>query len=73
MVAGERGKALRYEFMGDEHGRLRGGADALPQLGEPVRFVLPHCDPNVVLYDHIDVERDGETVALWPVTARGLW
>ena len=73
VVAGERGKTLRYEFMGDEHGRLRGGADALPKLGERVRFVLPHCDPNVVLYDHIDVERDGETVALWPVTARGLW
>lgn len=73
VVAGERGKTLRYEFMGDEHGRLRGAADALPKLGERVRFVLPHCDPNVVLYDHIDVERDGDTIALWPVTARGLW
>lgn len=73
VVAGERGKSLRYEFMGDEHGRLRGAADALPKLGERVRFVLPHCDPNVVLYDRIDVERDGATIAHWPVTARGLW
>ncbi len=73
VVAGDRGKTLRYEFMGDEHGRLRGAADALPKLGERVRFVLPHCDPNVVLYDHIDVERGGETVAQWPVAARGIW
>lgn len=72
-VAGERGKALRYEFMGDEHGRLRGAPRELPKLGERVRFVLPHCDPNVVLHAHIDVERDGETIARWPVTARGSW
>ena len=72
-VAGPRGKALRYEFMGDEHGRLRGAPADLPRLGERVRFVLPHCDPNVILYDHIDVEKDGATAAQWPVTARGVW
>lgn len=73
VVAGERGKTLRYEFMGDEHGRLRGAAGDLPRMGETIRLVLPHCDPNVVLYDHIDVEKGGQTVAHWPVTARGVW
>ena len=73
VVAGERGKNLRYEFMGDEHGRLVGAPADLPKVGEVVRFVLPHCDPNVVLYDHIDVEGDGKTIAQWPVTARGVW
>lgn len=73
VVAGDRGKVLRYEFMGDEHGRLRGAPADLPKLGEKIRFVLPHCDPNVVLHDHIDVEQGGAVVARWPVTARGLW
>ena len=73
VVAGDRGKSLRYEFMGDEHGRLRGAAADLPKMGEKIRLVLPHCDPNVVLYDHIDVEKSGATIAQWPVTARGVW
>jgi 3-hydroxy-D-aspartate aldolase len=73
VVAGERGKKLRYEFMGDEHGRLVGAPADLPRVGETLRFVLPHCDPNVVLYDHIDVERDGNVVAQWTVAARGVW
>jgi 3-hydroxy-D-aspartate aldolase len=73
VVAGERGKKLRYEFMGDEHGRLVGAAADLPKVGETLRFVLPHCDPNVVLYDHMDVERDGQTVGQWAVAARGVW
>ncbi|MHB1207830.1 MAG: alanine racemase [Rhodospirillaceae bacterium] len=73
VVAGERGRRLRYEFMGDEHGRLVGAPADLPAVGETLRFVLPHCDPNVVLFDHIDVERDGKTIAQWPVTARGVW
>lgn len=73
ILAGERGERLTYEFAGDEHGRLLGAPEDLPRMGERVRFELPHCDPNVVLFDHMDVEQDGECVDEWPIVARGLW
>lgn len=73
VLAGERGKRLRYAFAGDEHGQLSGAPGDLPRPGERVRFELPHCDPNVVLFDHIDVEEDGQSVDVWPVVARGSW
>ncbi|HLH31367.1 MAG TPA: DSD1 family PLP-dependent enzyme, partial [Terriglobia bacterium] len=39
---------LRYEFAGDEHGRLTGGDI---RLGDRLRLIIPHCDPTVNLYD----------------------
>jgi len=41
---------VQYEFAGDEHGRLvleRSSRDI--QLGEKLRFIIPHCDPTVNL------------------------
>jgi D-serine deaminase-like pyridoxal phosphate-dependent protein len=73
VVAGDFGNALRYEFAGDEHGRLFGPRDRLPRLGARVRFVLPHCDPNVALFDHIAAEDGSGKVVRWPVKARGIW
>ncbi len=62
----------RYRFGGDEHGMvtLADGAQE-PLLGERIRFVTPHCDPTVNLYDYYWVHRDGFVHALWPVSARG--
>ena len=63
-------RAGRYEFFGDEHGRLL-FAGSRPLLGDRVEFVVPHCDPTVNLHDTYHVV-DGDTlVALWPVAARG--
>ncbi len=62
----------RYEFFGDEHGRLfvPEGA-ARPALGTVVECVTPHCDPTVNLHDVYHVV-EGDTLAeLWPVDARG--
>jgi 3-hydroxy-D-aspartate aldolase len=60
---------VTYEFAGDEHGRLiLSGADV--QLGDRLRFVIPHCDPTVNLYDRFFCVR-GETVEdEWPIMER---
>jgi D-serine deaminase-like pyridoxal phosphate-dependent protein len=63
---------FEYRFAGDEHGVLVGRAGGqLPGLGERVRFVAPHCDPTVNLYDAYWVCRAGQVREIWPITARG--
>jgi len=65
-------QGFEYRFAGDEHGVLvRKGDAALPALGERVRFIAPHCDPTVNLYDWYWVCRAGEVRELWPIAARG--
>jgi 3-hydroxy-D-aspartate aldolase len=61
-----------FRFAGDEHGvlLLRAGSQE-PLLGSRQRFVTPHCDPTVNLYDFYWVCRDGMVTELWPVAARG--
>ncbi|HUK59418.1 MAG TPA: DSD1 family PLP-dependent enzyme [Stellaceae bacterium] len=62
----------RYEFFGDEHGRLvlPPGAQK-PALGARVECMVPHCDPTVNLHDFYHVV-DGDTlVEIWPIEARG--
>jgi D-serine deaminase-like pyridoxal phosphate-dependent protein len=39
-----------YDFAGDEHGRLK-ITDGTVRLGDRLRFIIPHCDPTVNLYD----------------------
>src|SRR5262249_32202202 len=41
----------RYEFAGDEHGRLILAPESKVRLGDRLRFIPPHCDPTVNLYD----------------------
>ncbi|MBU6508451.1 MAG: DSD1 family PLP-dependent enzyme [Alphaproteobacteria bacterium] len=62
----------RYEFFGDEHGKLFVPAGVTrPALGAVIECVTPHCDPTVNLHDWYHVV-DGDTlVELWPVDARG--
>lgn len=62
----------KFRFGGDEHGILilEKGTQQ-PLLGSVQRFVTPHCDPTVNLYDAYWVHRDGMVHALWPIAARG--
>jgi len=62
----------RYEFFGDEHGRLvlPAGADK-PPLGARIECVTPHCDPTVNLHDVYHVVAGDTLVEIWPVDARG--
>lgn len=61
-----------YRYMGDEHGAVvfADPGDRLP-LGARVECVVPHCDPNVNLFDHYHVVRGDDLVEIWPVAARG--
>jgi D-serine deaminase-like pyridoxal phosphate-dependent protein len=62
---------LSYRKFGDEFGALtaeRGGR--LPQLGDRLEFIVPHCDPTVNLYDRLYVTRGNEIQAVWPILAR---
>lgn len=62
---------LTYAFMGDEHGRLEAaGAAADLALGDRVELIVPHCDPNVNLYDRYHVVQDGKVEAIWSVMDR---
>ncbi len=63
---------LNYSFQGDEHGRL-GLADARQplNLGDKVQLVVPHCDPNVNLYDRMYCIRGDHVEQVWNIDARG--
>jgi 3-hydroxy-D-aspartate aldolase len=62
----------RYEFFGDEHGKviLPPGA-APPEPGARIECLTPHCDPTVNLHDVYHVLRGDTLVDIWPVDARG--
>ena len=61
-----------YRFMGDEHGLIVDPAGKHQwRLGELIRFVVPHCDPTVNLFDSYHVMRGDQLVAIWPIEARG--
>jgi 3-hydroxy-D-aspartate aldolase len=62
---------LLYAKAGDEFGAVTLEGDAkLPKLGERIEFIVPHCDPNVNLYDRLYACRGERVEAVWPVTAR---
>lgn len=61
----------RYEWFGDEHGKLYFPGDK-PEPGEVFELTLPHCDPTINMHDRIHVVRDGEVIDIWPIDLRGL-
>lgn len=64
----------KYEFQGDEHGKIvYGDHNDIPQFGEFIKVVPPHCDPTVNLYDFYHVIDNGKLVDIWPIEARGAF
>lgn len=62
----------RYDFFGDEQGRVTfAAADERLAPGAVIRCLTPHCDPTVNLYDVFHIVRGDTLVAIWPVEARG--
>ncbi|MEP6963693.1 MAG: alanine racemase, partial [Acidobacteriota bacterium] len=53
-----------YRWGGDEFGYVDGAG---VKLGERVRFLPPHCDPTVNLYDRIYACRGGDVEGIWAV------
>lgn len=63
---------VRYEWAGDEHGRLDlSRAPRKLQVGDRIEFVPPHCDPTVNLYDRIYALRGDRVEDIWRIAARG--
>lgn len=65
-------KGVDYRFGGDEHGilTLRDCSQEI-KLGDRLELVVPHCDPNVNLYDRMYCTRGEDVVEVWSVAARG--
>ena len=65
-------QGVGYGFAGDEHGILTlENPEPAVKLGDKVELIVPHCDPNVNLYDRMYCTRGDDVVELWKVTARG--
>ncbi len=63
---------LSYAFQGDEHGRLTlADAEHEVKLGDKIELVVPHCDPNVNLYDRMYCCRGDSVRQVWKIDARG--
>jgi D-serine deaminase-like pyridoxal phosphate-dependent protein len=62
---------LKYAKFGDEFGAVTAeDGGKLPSLGERIEFFVPHCDPNVNLYERIFACRGDKVEAIWPIAAR---
>jgi D-serine deaminase-like pyridoxal phosphate-dependent protein len=62
---------VQYEFAGDEHGRLiLDNSSRDVRLGEKLRFIPPHCDPTVNLYDRFFCVRGEVVEDEWPIMER---
>ncbi len=63
---------LTYAFRGDEHGALTlADAEREIVLGDKIELIVPHCDPNVNLYDRMYCVRGDAVQQVWKVDARG--
>ena len=63
---------LSYAFRGDEHGALElVDPNVRLELGDKVELVVPHCDPNVNLYDRMYCVRGDHVSQVWRIDARG--
>jgi D-serine deaminase-like pyridoxal phosphate-dependent protein len=62
---------LVYTRSGDEFGALTNESGGkLPTLGDRLEFIVPHCDPNVNLYDRLYACRGDKVESIWPIAAR---
>ncbi len=62
---------VEFSWGGDEHGMLKlVNPSRAIELGDRLEFIVPHCDPNVNLYDRLVAVRGEKVEALWPI-ARG--
>ena len=63
---------LTYAFRGDEHGALAlSGSGREVVLGDKIELLVPHCDPNVNLYDRMYCVRGDHVQQVWRIDARG--
>jgi D-serine deaminase-like pyridoxal phosphate-dependent protein len=62
---------VTMSFGGDEHGILSFNNPSRDfKIGDRVEFIIPHCDPNVNLYDRIYCVRGENVVDVWRTVGR---
>ena len=66
-------RSLRYDWFGDEYGKLRteNKTTALPRLGKVIELIVSHCDPTVNQFDCYFLTRNNKVVDQWPIDLRG--
>jgi D-serine deaminase-like pyridoxal phosphate-dependent protein len=63
---------LRYEWFGDEYGKLvRTDGGSLPQLGTVLELVTSHCDPTINQFDCFYITQGEKVIDTWPIDLRG--
>lgn len=61
----------RYDRFGDEFGKVvLPDPDGRLPVGTLLACIVPHCDPNVALFDHYHCVRGDRLIGLWPIEAR---
>jgi D-serine deaminase-like pyridoxal phosphate-dependent protein len=62
---------VKVSYAGDEHGILTFDNPSREfKIGDRVEFIIPHCDPNVNLYDRIYCVRGERVVDVWRTVGR---
>jgi 3-hydroxy-D-aspartate aldolase len=62
---------ITVAYSGDEHGILTlNNPDRELKIGDRVEFIVPHCDPNVNLYDRIFCVQGEKVVDVWRTVGR---
>jgi len=70
--AGSGWEGLAVQGASDEHSKVDAtGAERVPEIGDKLRLIPPHCDPTVNLHDWLVCIRGEVVVDLWPVSGRG--
>jgi D-serine deaminase-like pyridoxal phosphate-dependent protein len=65
-------EGYRYEWFGDEYGKLVVEPGARPLgVGDRVEMVVSHCDPTVNLFDRFVLARGECVEGAWPIDLRG--
>jgi D-serine deaminase-like pyridoxal phosphate-dependent protein len=63
---------LRYEWFGDEYGKLvRADGGNLPPLGTVLELVTSHCDPTINQFDCFYITQVEKVIDQWPIDLRG--
>lgn len=65
------GTGWRYEWFGDEHGRVYFPPGMKPPLGGRIELTAPHCDPTINLFDSIWIIKDNIVIDCWKIDLRG--
>jgi D-serine deaminase-like pyridoxal phosphate-dependent protein len=62
---------LNYEWscFGDEHGKITGRS--LPNIGDVIEMIVPHCDPTINLHDKFYLTENDIVVDIWDIKLRG--